>query len=133
MHNGAGWFRLAKAAILRNENSRRTTFELVLLPHPPHLPLGASAPIHRVRRCLCPSPPRLQAMARSDLIGTTEEFAKRWKEGLRFGFSMLVNDGDDAVEQVVIPLLTLQPASLAPLPPPLHASHAHAPNASIVW
>jgi len=100
MHNGAGWFRLAKAAILRNENSRRTTFELVLLPHPPHLPLGASAPIHRVRRCLCPSPPRLQAMARSDLIGTTEEFAKRWKEGLRFGFSMLVNDGDDAVEQV---------------------------------
>ena len=72
-------------------------------------------------------------MARSDLIGTTEEFAKRWKEGLRFGFSMLVNDGDDAVEQVVIPLLPLRPASLAPLSPPPHASHAHAPNASIVW
>ena len=54
MHNGAGWFRLAKAAILRNENSRRTTFELVLLPPPLSPVLGASAPMSTMLVCLCP-------------------------------------------------------------------------------
>ena len=39
------------------------------------------------------------AFHKSDLFGNNEAFARRWKEGLTFGFSFVINDGDDAAEQ----------------------------------
>jgi len=67
--NSAGgyWVRHTKVGVLRNENNKRTTFEL--------------------------------AVAKADLIGTSKEHTDKWGEGLTFGFSFLVNDGDDTSEQ----------------------------------
>lgn len=61
------WMQLTDVAVLRNHNSRRTTFEI--------------------------------AFDIRDLLGSNSDSLSRWKEGLRFGMSWLVNDGDDQAAQ----------------------------------
>merc|ERR1712137_1291020 len=40
------------------------------------------------------------AFARGDMLGSDESNAQVWQEGLKFGFSFLVNDGDElAIQQ----------------------------------
>ena len=39
------------------------------------------------------------AFAVGDLMGDTEEHKRRWGQGLSFGFSFLVNDGDETTSQ----------------------------------
>ena len=65
MNQGAGWMRLSRAAMIRNENSRHTLIELA---------------IHKL-----------------DLLGS--DHADRWAEGLQFGFSFAMNDGDSVARQ----------------------------------
>jgi len=67
LNNGPGWspLRLAEVAVLRNDNSNHTIFEV--------------------------------GFARKDLMPNAH--GARWAEGLRFGFSFLVNDGDETSEQ----------------------------------
>jgi len=64
-----GFFRRTKVAVLRNPNSRTTTYEL--------------------------------AFHKGDLVGDDHDTGSRshWREGLTFGFSFLVNDGDESAMQ----------------------------------
>jgi len=63
-----GWVRYTKVAVLRNENTKLTTFEA--------------------------------AFSKYDLMGARSEHLDHWQEGLKFGFSFVVNDGDESAAQL---------------------------------